>query len=82
MSPARGGDVQTRSSRPRPATWCSATSTAPSGGVVGRGRRECGVGRPDLVDHLEGPPQPAVPRESGLEVRSVEGGAVQIRPAG
>ena len=31
MIPAPGGEVQTRSSRPRPVTWCSATRTVPSG---------------------------------------------------
>src|SRR6266540_3399677 len=30
VRPARGGDSQVRSSRPRPAVWCSATITVPS----------------------------------------------------
>ena len=38
VSPARGGDVQVRSSRPRPALWCSATSTVRSGAVASRSR--------------------------------------------
>ena len=69
MSPARGGDVQTRSSRPRPATWCSATRTVALGGVLGRGGRELGVGRADLLDHLQRPPEAAVAGEGRRQGR-------------
>ena len=31
VRPARGGDTQVRSSRPRPWSWCSATRTSPPG---------------------------------------------------
>ena len=39
--PARGGAVHARPSRPRPAAWCSATSTRPSA-VAGPGARRPG----------------------------------------
>jgi len=35
---SRDGEVQVRSSRPRPATWCSATSTERSGAAVSASR--------------------------------------------
>ncbi len=52
-APERAGVSQVRSSRPRPAVWCSATTTRPSRpagpGPLGDQR----VGRGGLLDHLD-----------------------------
>ena len=74
VRPARGGETQVRSSRPRPAVCCSATTTSPAGSPSRARSATTALVEPGLRQHLDPPPvrleRPG--QRAGAQGRAVE----------
>ena len=78
VSAERSGAVHARSRRPRPATWCSATTTSPSGAPVAAAATTSALVEPVSSTTSRSRPQPALDDQRRAQRTLPQRGAVEV----